>query len=128
MPKEIARRKARAVGKTATAKVTPYQVQVLAALLENIYWNGFEHRGTAYRIARSRLRDLTDVERLEPGTMKKLIERVKEDGFVLYTVDKGDYARAREWILDKREKLKKLPLADDTAIKNADERSEDVPY
>jgi hypothetical protein len=118
------RRRTRNSAEPATA--TPDKIDVLAVLLRNIYWNGFEHRGTNYRIARSKLRDLAGVQRLEAGTMKKLIERVREDGFILYPVDKSNYASASQWIFDKLENHTKLPLADTAAIQNAEERSERV--
>jgi len=99
---------------------------VLAVLLRNIYWNGFDHRGTGYRVARSKLRDLAGVQRLEAGTMKKLIERVREDGFILYPLDKSDYARASQWIFDRLENHTRVPLADAAAIRYAEQRSEHV--
>ena len=58
--------------------------------------------------------------------MKKLVERVREDGFILFPLDKGDYACASEWIFDKLENLTRLPLAEDIAISNAEMRSENV--
>jgi hypothetical protein len=126
MLKRGARKGTRTTTQKAEAKGTPNKIDVVAAVLENVYWNGFEHRGTNYRIARSKLRDLASVQRLEAGTMKKLIERVREDGFILYPVDKSNYASARQWIFDKLENHTKLPLADATAIRNAEERSENV--
>src|SRR5262249_26922990 len=112
MPKRIARRKRRRTKNPPGAKATPDKNDVLAVLLGNIYWNGFDHRGTSYRIVRSKLRDLAGVQRLEAGTMKKLIERVRADGFILYPVDKSDYARASQWIFDRLENHTSLPLAD----------------
>jgi hypothetical protein len=107
-------------------KGTPYKVQLLATLLENIYWNGFrERRGTSYRINRSRLRDLADVQRFEIGTLEKLVARLKADGFILYPLDNNDFG-ATEWVFDKRDTLRALPLADDAAIRNADDRADDV--
>jgi hypothetical protein len=91
-----------------------------------VYWNGFDHRGTSFRITRSRLRNLAELQRLEAGTMKKIVERVRQDGFILYPIDKSDYARARQWGFDKLEKHTNLPLADDDAIHSAEQRSEDV--
>jgi hypothetical protein len=118
-------------GKKIGAKLTPYKVQLLATLLQNIYWNGFkERRGTSYRIDRSRLKNLAEVERFEVGTLKKLVERLKADGFVLYPLDQSCDFSANEWIFDKHDKLhdklRKLPLADDAAIRNADDRTDDV--
>jgi hypothetical protein len=124
MPKRIARRKQRHT--KTSAKATLDKIDLLAILLRNIYWNGFDHRGTSYRIARSILRDLAGAQRLEAGTMKKLIERVRVDGFILYPVDKSDYARASLWVFDRLENHAKLPLADATAIRNAEARSENV--
>jgi hypothetical protein len=66
------------------------------------------------------------VQRLEAGTMKKLIERVRDDGFILYPLDKGDYARADQWISTSLENHTRLPLADAAAIRNAEQRSESV--
>src|SRR6478672_1852762 len=98
MLKTGAKRGSRTATKKAAAKGAPNKIDVLAAVLKNVYWNGFEQRGTSYRIARSRLRDIVRVQRLEAVTMKKLIERVREDGFILYPVDKSNYARASQWI------------------------------
>jgi len=103
MPKRIARRKRRRTKSSAGAKATSDKIDLLAVLLRNIYWNGFEHKGTGYRIARSKLRDLGGVQRFEASTMKKLIERVREDGFILYPVDKSDYARASVYFRQARE-------------------------
>jgi hypothetical protein len=38
---------------------------------------------------------------------------------------KSDFS-ANEWIFDKRDKLRELPLVDDAAIRNADDRTDDV--
>jgi hypothetical protein len=71
---------------------------------------GFEaRRGVSFRIARSKLRRLAAVGRLESGTVEKLVERVRKEGFVLFPLDSSDYARAKEWIFDKYETLSKLP-------------------
>jgi hypothetical protein len=62
--------KARPVGRVARgvvdAKIKPDKLELLTTLLENIYWNGFEaRRGVSFRIARSKLRRLAAVGRLE---------------------------------------------------------------
>jgi hypothetical protein len=127
MRKLVTRRTAKAAKKNTGAKATPNKLDVLTVLLQNIYWNGFkDHRGVSYRIRRSRLRGLADVQRLEAGTMNRLVKRVRADGFILYPMDKSDYARAKEWIFDRLDNLAKRPLADDAAISNAEERSEHV--
>jgi len=66
------------------------------------------------------------MHRIEAGTMKKLMERLREDDFILYPLDKSDYAHASFWIFDKLENHVRQPLADTTAIRNAEERSERV--
>jgi hypothetical protein len=97
MPKKVEKRTAGRTKKIIRPKGTPYKVQLLATLLQNIYWNGFEERrGTRYRINRSRLKDLAQVQRFEVGTLKKLAELLKADGFMLYPLDKGDFS-ANEW-------------------------------
>jgi hypothetical protein len=118
------RKKARRGGKPAAP--TPDKIEVVATHLKNIYYNGFDRRGTAYRIARSKLRDLADVQRIEASTMKRLIDWVRRDGFILYPVDKGDYADANQWIFDELANHRKLPLADETALRTAEQRSEAV--
>jgi hypothetical protein len=72
------------------------------------------------------LRDFAELKCLEAGTMKNLMERARKDDFILYPLDKSDYARAGDWIFDRLENLKKLPLADESAIRRAEERSEAV--
>jgi hypothetical protein len=124
MLQTIARR--RAAAKDAAQKVAPNKIDLINVLLKNIYWNGFERRGTSFRIARSRLRDLADVQRLEAGTMRKIVERVRREGFILYPIDKSDYALARLWGFDKLENHTNLPLVEDDAIRNAERRTEDV--
>jgi len=104
----------------------PDKIEVLAVLLENIYWNGFEHRGTSYRIQRSKMRDFAQARRLEAGTMKKVIEGVRGAGFLLHPVDTGDYARADLWAFDTVENQTKLPLVDAAVIRHAEERSRDI--
>jgi hypothetical protein len=112
MQADMPKRKRKPPRKSAAAEATPDKIDVLAVLLGNVYWNGFDRRGTSYRIARSKLRGLAGVRRLEAGTMRKLIERVREDGLILYPVNKSDYARASQWVFDKLENHTRLPLAD----------------
>jgi hypothetical protein len=52
---------------------------------------------------------LPQLDALNSGTMEKLVERVRKEGFVLFPLDSSDYARAKEWIFDKYETLSKLP-------------------
>jgi hypothetical protein len=126
MPKKVGKRTVRR-RKTIRAESTPYKVQLLATLLQNIYWNGFEERrGTSYRINRSRLTDLAEVQRFEVGTLKKLVERLKADGFIFYPLDKGNFT-ASEWFFEKLDKLRELPQADDKAIRKAEDRSDVIP-
>jgi hypothetical protein len=112
--------------RSATTAATPDKIEVVATHLKNIYYNGFDRRGTAYRIARSNLRDFAEVQRIEAGTMKKLIDRVRRDGFTLYPIDKSDYGQANQWMFDDLANYKKLPLADDAAVSNAEQRSKTV--
>ena len=109
------------------AKIKPDKLGLLTTLLENIYWNGFEaRRGMSFRIARSKLRRLAAVGRLESGTMEKLVGRVRKEGFVLFPLDSSDYACAKEWIFDKYETLSKLQPADDAVLKKAQKRGADL--
>lgn len=120
------RRKAKS-NKIAKEDITGKKLDDAVVLLKNIYWNGFEERrGTSYRISRSRLRDFAELQRLETGTMKKLMDRARKDDFILYPLDKSDYASANDWIFERLENLKKLPLADEAVIGRAGERSDAV--
>jgi hypothetical protein len=65
MPQKLARGKKGRIRDYARAGEEPDKLDVLTALLKKIYRNGFEHRATSYRIARSKLRNLADVQRIE---------------------------------------------------------------
>jgi hypothetical protein len=126
MLKKVILRTTGSIRKKLKAAGVSYKVQFLATLLQNIYWNGFkDRRGTSYRINRSRLKDLAEVRRFEVGTLRRLVDRLKADGFILCPLDKTDLG-ANEWVFDKRDKLRALPLADDVAIRNAEDRADDV--
>jgi hypothetical protein len=60
------------------AKQTLDKIDLLTALLKNIYWNGFDHRGTSYRIARSKLRDLAGVQRLTAAPIIRDCEMISD--------------------------------------------------
>jgi hypothetical protein len=58
--------------------------------------------------------------------MRKIVDRVRQDGFLLYPIDKSDYARAGQWAFDGLQRHLNLPVADELAIDRAEKRSENV--
>ena len=54
MPQKLACGKKGRIRDYARAGEEPDKLDVLTALLKNIYWNGFEHRATSYRSCRCR--------------------------------------------------------------------------
>lgn len=105
------------------SRASPDKIEVLAVLLSNVYWNGFEgRRGTSFKVARSELRALVGTHRLETGPMKRLVDRLRKEGFVFFPVDGSDYGSAQEWIFQPVKSFKDYPLADEQVFLRAESR------
>jgi len=92
-------------------------VEQVSQVLRRIYNKGFEKRGE-YRIQRSDLRSppLFDMARLEGGTIERLRACLREEGYLLTSLDTDDDSRADIWIVQRIGNLQQKRLADDEII------------
>jgi hypothetical protein len=105
---------------------TTYNLEKCEALLENIYWNGFEGRRGPFRVDRASLRELFGVEKFQRGALQKLAQLARKAGFILFPLDQIEQAKAREWIFDNLKRISGLPVADETAISRAQNRADET--
>jgi hypothetical protein len=96
------------------------QVNAASIFLQNIYWNGFDERGS-FKISRTMIRRLLRTETLSAATLAALVKNLRRNGFLMSPLDRT----SREWIVERIDPTK-LPVVTDDVLRNAEERAIDL--